>query len=334
MALTSQLFRGNKALEACEVKDPAHITIGATGDHVAKIQFALFTLDRLVIDRKELVAQLYGKSTAAAVLAYKKRRKIINPSYQSAADNIVGKMTIASLDKDMQVRERVPKPPGDCSLTPSRPSNAFGVVAAPSAVAGSSSVTAPPVKPPLSGFIRVVFATTLISSTQDGYPLSASIEFARDTLSAVGIALSVEIRNGFADTIPFPSRVLSSPGAAGDNVDEIRKAFEDLRPGLPGVLRVIVCQMVSDGAGDTFRNRNIGGRIVPPFILLNSQIIDQGRATLIHEMIHVSKPGVVPHDPEEASIFFKHGSEKPGGVARTFLKPEHALTLRTMASKL
>ncbi len=73
---------------------------------------------------------------------------------------------------------------------------------------------------------------------------------------------------------------------------------------------------------------------MPPFILLNSQIIDQGRATLIHEMIHVSKAGVVPHDTEEASIFFKHGSEKPGGVARTFLKPEHELTLRTMASKL
>ena len=46
MALTSQIFRGNNALEACAVKDPAHITIGATGDHVAKIQFALFTLDR------------------------------------------------------------------------------------------------------------------------------------------------------------------------------------------------------------------------------------------------------------------------------------------------
>lgn len=334
MALTSQLFRGNKALEACEVKDPAHIKIGATGDHVAKIQFALFTLDRLVIDRQELVAQHYGKSTAAAVLAYKKRRKIINPSYQSTADNIVGKMTIASLDKDMQVRERVPKPPGDCLLSPSRPSNAFGVAGAPSAVAGSSSVTAPPVTQPLSGFIRVVFAITLKASTQNGYPLSASIEFARDTLSAVGIALSVEIRNGFADTIQFPSPVLSSPGAAGDNVDEIRKAFEDLRPGLPGVLRVIVCQMVGDHAGDTFRNRNIGGRIVPPFILLNSQIIDQSHATLIHEMIHVSKPGLVPHDPEEASIFFKHGSEKQGGVARTILKPEHALTLRTMASKL
>jgi hypothetical protein len=149
-----------------------------------------------------------------------------------------------------------------------------------------------------------------------------------------GITLSVEIRNGFADTIRFPSRVINSFGAVGDNVDELRKASEDVRPGLPGVLRVIVCPMVGDSAGETFRNRNLGGRIVPPFVLLNSDIIDQSHATLIHEMIHVSKRGVVDHDPENFSVFFKTGTEKPGGVARTMLKAEHALTLSRMSSRL
>jgi hypothetical protein len=33
-------------------------------------------------------------------------------------------------------------------------------------------------------------------------------------------------------------------------------------------------------------------------------------------------------------VFFKHGSEKPGGVDRTFLKPEHAATLARISSKL
>jgi hypothetical protein len=333
MALASHHFRGNKALEACAVKDPAHVKIGAVGDHVAKIQFALFTLDRLVIDRAELVSQSYGKSTAAAVLAYKVKRKIINPAYQSAADNIVGKMTIASLDKDMKLLERLPKPPGDCAVSPSR-ANGLSALAPPRAVTDARGVTAPTANKQLGGFIRVFFAITLRSSTERGYPLSASIEVARDALFEHGITLSVEIRNGFADTIRFPSRVIASLGNPADNVDELRKASEDVRPGLPGVLRVIVCPMAGNSAGETFRNRNIGGRIVPPFVLLNSEIIDQSHATLIHELIHVSKPGIVPHDPEKFSVFFETGTEKPGGVARTMLKPEHALTLSRMSAKL
>jgi hypothetical protein len=39
-------------------------------------------------------------------LSYKKKRNIINRSYQTQADNIVGKMTIASLDNEMMARER------------------------------------------------------------------------------------------------------------------------------------------------------------------------------------------------------------------------------------
>jgi hypothetical protein len=71
MSLQSQLFRGDKKLEACQVSHAAHITKGAAGDHVAKIQKALLLVDHLVIDPDELSARRYGNSTAKAVLAYK-----------------------------------------------------------------------------------------------------------------------------------------------------------------------------------------------------------------------------------------------------------------------
>jgi len=340
MPLTSRLFRGNRALEACAVEHSAHITHGAAGDHVGKIQFALFTLDGLLIERTELMFQRYGRSTAAAVLAYKKKRQIINRSYQSAPDDIVGKMTIASLDKEMRLRELLPKPPGDCVSSPAGIPTPLSLLTAPPgqssqplSLAGSRGAkTLAPRQ--LGGFIRVFFAITLRASMEDGYPLSANIERARDLLFEHGITLIVEIRNGFADTLPFNERIISSLGNPVDNVDELRKASEDVRPGLPGVFRVIVCQMAGDNAGETFRNRRIGGRVVAPFALLNSQIVDRSHATLIHEMIHASKDGPVPHDPEPFSVFFGHGREKPGGVDRTVLKAEHAATLARLSSKL
>jgi hypothetical protein len=251
-------------------------------------------------------------------------------------------MTIASLDKEMKLRELLPKPPGDCDLSPTGVPSPLSTSAAPAvkfsqraktfAESRGAKTLAP--NKQLSGVVRVFFQITLKSAQEDGYPLSSEIERARDCLFEHGITLSVEIRNGFADTIRFPGRIISSPGNPVDNVDELRKASEDLRPGLPGILRVIVCPMVGDDFGDTFRNRSIGGRIVPPFVLLNSQQIDVSHATLIHEMIHASKNGLVPHDPEKVSVFFKFGSVKLGNVDRTFLKPEHAATLSKISSKL
>ena len=101
MSLQSQLFRGDPKLEAAAVSDPAHILPGAVGQHVAKIQQALMVLDEITIDRGELQSSRYGNSTASAVLSYKKKRSIINRSYQTQADNIIGKMTIATLDKEL-----------------------------------------------------------------------------------------------------------------------------------------------------------------------------------------------------------------------------------------
>jgi len=45
---------------------------------------------------------IYGPETAGAVLAYKRKHNIVNLRYQTQADDIVGKMTMASLDGDMQ----------------------------------------------------------------------------------------------------------------------------------------------------------------------------------------------------------------------------------------
>jgi peptidoglycan hydrolase-like protein with peptidoglycan-binding domain len=104
VGLQSTLLRGDPKLEAAAVSDPAHVTPGARGPHVEKIQRALNTIDNagLVEDG------IYGSATAASVLVYKRARKIINFRYQTQADNIVGKGTIASLDSEMLAREVPP----------------------------------------------------------------------------------------------------------------------------------------------------------------------------------------------------------------------------------
>jgi len=74
---------------------------GAVGDHVHKIQKALLAIDNADIARLEISTKTFGASTEKAVLQYKTKRRIINTSYQSAPDAIVGIMTMASLDKEM-----------------------------------------------------------------------------------------------------------------------------------------------------------------------------------------------------------------------------------------
>ncbi|MGI8989211.1 MAG: hypothetical protein ACR2I2_06465 [Bryobacteraceae bacterium] len=107
MPLQSKLFRDDQKLQACLLHDASHVTVGAVGDHVGRIQTALMQIDGLPIDSHEILDKRYGSSTASAVLRYKTKRKIINRSYQTQADNIVGKMTIASLDEEMLRREKL-----------------------------------------------------------------------------------------------------------------------------------------------------------------------------------------------------------------------------------
>ncbi len=105
--LVSELFRGDPRLEKCLIDDSAHVVRGDQGPFVAKIQYAVLVLEGGRIGPGELLARLYGPETAMAVLAYKSRRGIINAAYQTTPDNIVGKMTIRSLDVEMLAYERL-----------------------------------------------------------------------------------------------------------------------------------------------------------------------------------------------------------------------------------
>jgi peptidoglycan hydrolase-like protein with peptidoglycan-binding domain len=99
--LTSKLLSPEPRLNACEVNDPSHVKLGDRGDFVRRIQQALIRIENAPIDDTELAKGVYGETTAAAVLAYKKKRDIFNPTYQTQPDNIVGKMTIRSLDDEL-----------------------------------------------------------------------------------------------------------------------------------------------------------------------------------------------------------------------------------------
>jgi hypothetical protein len=108
MPLRSKLFGNDRALQACLVDDRAHVLLGAVGDHVAKIQSALLLVDGSQIDQPDRDGKRYGRSTADAVLSFKTKRSIINRAYQTKADAIVGKLTIAALDDEMFTRENEP----------------------------------------------------------------------------------------------------------------------------------------------------------------------------------------------------------------------------------
>jgi hypothetical protein len=102
MALQSQLFRGDPNLEAAAVSPSAHITPGARGPHVAKIQRALILLNAAALAQDGI----YGPLTAAAVADFKRDQQppILNAAGQ--IDNIVGVKTTAALDSGMLAKER------------------------------------------------------------------------------------------------------------------------------------------------------------------------------------------------------------------------------------
>jgi hypothetical protein len=119
VGLRSDHFRGNDRLQSCLVQDSSHVTPGDQGEHVSLIQFALMRLLVADLPDDEIGRKIYGRATAAAVLKFKKALDIVNRSYQRSADNIVGKMTIKSLDDHMFVLEGHPGlPPQPSSPLP------------------------------------------------------------------------------------------------------------------------------------------------------------------------------------------------------------------------
>jgi|SRR5262245_2129818 len=104
MALYSRLLAGDEKLEAAAVLDSAHVVQGAKGPHVQKLQLALVILD----DADLATDGAYGQKTAAAVRAYKQKRRIVNNAYQASADDIVGKMTVVAMDRELMAHEQAP----------------------------------------------------------------------------------------------------------------------------------------------------------------------------------------------------------------------------------
>lgn len=106
--LRSDELKDDPKLEACATTPgtSAHLAIGtAPGPHIVKIQLAIERLrpSGPAISAEEKSAMSYGPTTAAAVLNYKSTHvpPIVNTSYQSAPDNIVGQMTIRAIDDDL-----------------------------------------------------------------------------------------------------------------------------------------------------------------------------------------------------------------------------------------
>jgi len=103
--LISRLLSGDQRLQQCAMSNPRHVKQGDKGPYVKLIQLAMLILGDLDVDDGEMANQYYGSSTAAAVLDYKQKRNIINPAYQSQADDIVGIMTIKAIDAELAQRE-------------------------------------------------------------------------------------------------------------------------------------------------------------------------------------------------------------------------------------
>jgi len=159
MALRSRHFRGSNRLESCLAADAAHVTPGQRGDHVSLIQYALLRLQVPGISTSEVQKKEYGPTTGNAVLAFKRSFDIVNRSYQTTADSIVGKMTMAELDRQIWALEGFDGPPRQPRLTPYHPSTPISPGSPPKSFSPiSASVKAPGMgvnpdfEPPLSEF--------------------------------------------------------------------------------------------------------------------------------------------------------------------------------------
>jgi hypothetical protein len=224
MALKSALFRGDTQLENAATSDPAHILTGARGSHVEKLHVALMFLDHATIADDELAADLYGRSTATAVLAYKTKRKIINPAYQTAPDNIVGKLTIAALDQEIAASEARRVQSG-CDYTPAKTrllrKRFFFAIATPASLQPVGLATSGP-RPTLDlALDNVPVATTMRNKAREA--LNDLISQSNTPARALGLAALVlhykataaaeidrvahEVRNGLAGVL---SRLLSA----------------------------------------------------------------------------------------------------------------------------
>jgi hypothetical protein len=300
MPLRSTMLKDSPAMQACLVNDQAHVTPGATGPSVGLIQKCLLVLESSAISANEIRTRTYGPTTAAAVLAYKRARNIVNRSYQTQADNIVGKMTIARLDEDIAKVEKAN------ALFVRCPHGGGGGVAA-----GVRSFTeglvgdapgAPPVPIRQTLFVHLQ-RTELFTTGAELFALEL-LARARALLRPLGMAV-VEQPGLVGPAVPWPDGVIHTQFPA--DLFAVRKAAINTAAGDPTVLRVIF------GAFDPIdRLKGItgGGQVpgtaehVPKFVLINMLLKNPDHGTLVHEMIHASFPGTSPdHDGDPRSLY-------------------------------
>lgn len=328
MPLESTTLQGNTALQACLVRDEAHVTPGARGDHVGLIHKCLLVLEPTPIAANEIRSKAYGPSTAAAVLAYKRRRQIINSSYQTQADNIVGKMTIARLDKDIAKVERSRTFLDRCPQSGGggRILSLAGVSRTTASLATSPTVAAPGGPPP-----PVNLGRTLAIHLQrtDGFTAGAELfalallARARELLRPHGLTLVDSPGPGIVGLpVPWPDLLVHTQFPADRFA--VRKAAVNTTPGNPKVLRVILCPF---DPADDIRGITDGGRLtdvdesLPMFCLINTTRKNPDQGTLLHEMIHASFLGASPpHDGDAQSVYSIE-------TARTRLSNAHAKKL-------
>lgn len=292
MALQSQLFRNDPKLEAAAVSDQAHIVPGASGEHVRKIQLALIQLDQAAIAPDGS----YGPATAAAVLAYKKQRSIINRAYQTQADNIVGRMTIDRLDKELLAAEqgssgRIPRcyfPPGPRENVRPSPNEGSSHLMLSFAVGGGPAAPA-----------EVVTGFSLLAEKDASLPLAKS--WVAATLTKIGqiegriipsgpyspadIAFFASIETHFKVNIPTVSEAV-----ARDRLQKIKTLFLKIERVLnaigPGSSRVMGNPGVPDKALGPLGGINIPGQFITIGRDFHNANPNMRAAVLIHEGGH------------------------------------------------
>lgn len=317
MALLSRLFKGDVALEKCLVSDPAHVKLGASGNHVGKIQKALILLDDAHIATEDLLAKKYAQSTASAVLAYKRKRRIINLSYQKTPDSVVGKMTIAALDREMAALEVSSFARAGCDDSIGGGGLGLPIARLGFALRGSAFSSIISIEDQIvPKTLSIIWLTTAGAAAQNSALFKSLLPKAGELVSQFGMLISHNGEN--SPTIP------TNDSIGVDHLDALflRKQAEKLTSGQPNKLRVIVCQIRSEKAFAFTSGK--GFDLTQPFenyILINSNKFRADRCTLIHEMVHAATN--LPeefHDSNTQSVFSI-------GPDRSKLRPEHALAL-------
>ncbi len=308
MPLVSLLFRDDPRLQKCLVSDAAHVVPGAAGRHVGLIHKVLLILGKAPISAHELRSALYGPTTAAAMLAYKRKRNIVNRAYQASADNIVGKMTIARMDKELvlidtrSATRRVVCTGGGVAQ-PTR--SAIVGAGQAGAVGGSLGVTASlkPKKQRPARLRIIVQKTSRVKEFGNAEALLAALyPRARELLAPHGMDFTTgaAVPSFGPEVIDAEKVIAGSAASCGSVMASALRVLADR----PDTLRIIFCPF-SD-VGDAFGVTD-GGPIselkLPRFCLINVRKQRGDLGTLLHEIVHAARDQMVLPDVDITSVF-------------------------------